>query len=299
MPEQQEGRQNELISKSENKSEKENRMKTIDKAVLEDYNSGSERGRLRTDLGLIEFERTKELLLETLPRPPAVIYDIGGGYGEYAWLLASWGYEVHLFDLSETNIRMSAELSAEYPSCALKASEVADAREIGRPDKSADAVLLMGPLYHITDKSERLLALEESRRLLRDGGVLYTAAITPYATLLWATTVYGVKNLLLEEAEFMEMVERELADGSHIKPTAGNYRGIGNSHFHSAAELRSAGFENTDIHGVVGAAWLAPDIDELWKHEKSREALMRTVRLLDGHEDIIGLSTHILGISRK
>ena len=29
-------------------------------------------------LGLIEFERTKEILLENLPKPPAVIYDIGG-----------------------------------------------------------------------------------------------------------------------------------------------------------------------------------------------------------------------------
>lgn len=278
-------------------------MKTIDSDVLAGYNAGNERNRLRTDLGLIEFERTKELMLETLPPPPAVIYDIGGGYGEYAWFLTSLGYEVHLFDLSETNIRMSGELAAEYPGFHLAASEAADAREIDRADKSADAVLLMGPLYHITAKRERLAAINESRRLLKDGGILYTAAITPYATLLWATTVFGKKNRLLEEAEFMEMVERELSDGSHIKPHSGNYRGIGNSHFHSAEELRSelrlAGFDDTEIHGVVGGAWLAPNIDELWKNEKSRAALMRTVRLLDGREDIIGLSTHILGISRK
>ena len=89
-------------------SRKEIVMKTIDKDVLAGYNAGVEKGRLHTDLGLIEFERTKELLLETLPPAPAVIYDIGGGYGEYAWWLASLGYRVHLFDLSETNIRLSA-----------------------------------------------------------------------------------------------------------------------------------------------------------------------------------------------
>ena len=90
-------------------------MKTIDNAVLAGYNAGIERDRLRTGIGLIEFERTKEILLEKLPKAPSVIYDIGGAYGEYAWWLASLGYEVHLFDLSVTNIAMSAELAAEYP----------------------------------------------------------------------------------------------------------------------------------------------------------------------------------------
>jgi hypothetical protein len=60
-------------------------MKTIDNAVLAGYNAGIERSRLRTGIGLIEFERTKEILRELLPKPPAVIYDIGGAYGEYAW----------------------------------------------------------------------------------------------------------------------------------------------------------------------------------------------------------------------
>lgn len=89
-------------------------MKTIDATVLAGYNAGIERDRLRTGIGLLEFERTKEILLEKLPAPPATIYDIGGAYGEYSWWLASLGYEVHLFDLSETNIEMSKELAAGY-----------------------------------------------------------------------------------------------------------------------------------------------------------------------------------------
>lgn len=278
-------------------------MKGIDEKVLEGYNLGAERNRLRTDLGLIEFERTKELLKEFLPPAPAVVYDIGGGYGEYSWWLASLGYKVHLFDLAETNIKMSAELSREYPNVSLEACEVCDAREIHRPDKSADAVLLMGPLYHIVERGERILAIQECKRLLKEGGTLFTAAITPYATLLWATTVFGTgNNRLLEDEGFLKMVERELCDGEHIKPDGGAYSGIGRSHFHSADELRKellqGGFGKTEIHGVVGGAWLAPNLDELWKDASAREALMKTVRLLDGKEDIIGLSTHILGISK-
>lgn len=278
-------------------------METIDKEVLAGYEAGIERGRLRTDLGLIEFERTKELLKAYLPLPPATVYDIGGGYGEYSWWLASLGYEVHLFDLSKGNIEMSKELGKEYPGCLLAASEVCDARKVPRPEKSADAILLMGPLYHIIGREERLCAIRESRRLLKAGGILFTAAITPYATLLWATTVFGTKNRLLEDSGFMNMVERELRDGEHIKPEGGPYSGIGRSHFHSAGELREelslGGFPETEIHGVVGCAWLAPNLDELWKNPGAKEALMKTVRFLDGREDIVGLSTHLLGISKN
>ena len=67
----------------------------MDKHGLSGYTAGAETGRLHRGLGMIEFARTKELLLETLPLPPAVIYDIGGAYGEYAFWLAGLGYEVH------------------------------------------------------------------------------------------------------------------------------------------------------------------------------------------------------------
>lgn len=49
----------------------------------------------------------------------------------------------------------------------------------------------------------------------------------------------------------------------------------------------------------MGGAWLCSNLDELWKNEVSREALMNTVRLLDKKEEIIGLSGHLLAISRK
>ena len=65
------------------------------------------------------------------------------------------------------------------------------------------------------------------------------------------------------------------------------------------AELKVGGFSETVVHGVMGGAWLAHNIDELWKNEKSRNALMNTVRLLDTHEEIIGLSCHLLAVLKR
>lgn len=282
-------------------------MKTIDTAVLAGYNAGIEKNRLRTGIGLIEFERTKEILLEELPKPPAVIYDIGGAYGEYAWWLASLGYEVHLFDLSETNIAMSAELASEYPRVKLASAMVCDARSVPRPDRSADAVLLMGPLYSITEYEERILALKESSRLLKNDGILFSAALTPYSVLVPRLAVYHKDDTEkwreLDDPAVISMIERALEDGCYINPEKKIAGGLGSTHLHTAKALREelsmGGFNTVTVHGVMGGAWLAPNLDELLANEETKAVLMKTVRMLDTHEEIIGLSGHLLAVSRK
>ncbi len=282
-------------------------MKSIENTVLAGYNAGIEKDRLRTGIGLIEFERTKEILLEKLPKPPAVIYDIGGGLGEYSWWLSSLGYEVHLFDVTVTNIKMSDELASEYPNISLTAAEVADARSIPRSDKSANAILFMGPLYSITEYEERILAIKECYRLLKDDGIMFTAGITPYSVLIPRITVYhsdrDKKRNELDDPAVIEMIERALHDGCYNNPEKKIARGHGSSHLHTAKALREellcGGFETSTVHGIMGGAWLAPNIDALWNNEESREALMKTVRMIDTHEEIIGLSGHLLAVSKK
>ena len=283
-------------------------MKTIDTAVLAGYNAGIERNRLRTGEGLIEFERTKEILMEKLPKPPAVIYDIGGGYGEYAWWLASLGYEVHLFDLSETNIAMSRELAEEYPGVTLKSAVVCDARAVPCPDNSADAVLFMGPLYSITEYEERICAIRECRRLLKEEGLLFSAALTPYSVLIPRLASYHKEGSRigkeLDDPAALAMIGRALEDGCYLNPDRKIIdHGLGSSHLHTAkalkAELAWGGFTTSSVHGILGGAWLAPNLEELMAKEDTRVVLMKTVHMLDTHEEIIGLAGHLLAVSRK
>ena len=268
-----------------------------EKLFLEKYNKGIEKNRLHKGLGLIEFARTKEILLEKLPPAPAVICDIGGAYGEYSYWLASLGYEVYLYDLSEKNIEMAHKFGKKC-GITLRCAEVADARSIPRPDESADAILLFGPLYHLTERTERNKCLAECKRLLKPGGLLFTANITAYASTLHFVSIYDKKRRpALDSDAVFEGLMRTVKTGVH---TGG---GLGLGYFHKPEELKTeiedAGFLDVDIRGVIGPCWLIRNLDRAWKNEKKRENIMRVVRLLEKEESIMGLSTHFLSISRK
>ena len=116
---------------------------------------------------------------------------------------------------------MSAELAEEYPRVKLASAMVSDARSVPRPDKSADAILLMGPLYSITEYEERILSIRESRRLLKDDGVLFSAALTPFSVLVPRIALYHIddskKRKELDDPAVISMIERAL-DTANICP---------------------------------------------------------------------------------
>ena len=110
------------------------------------YERGDELGRLATGSGEVELERTKEIILRHLPAAPAIVADIGGGPGRYALWLARLGYRVLHRDLMPLHVSQLRQSAAGEPGID---SAVADARDLDLGDHSADAVLLLGPLYHL------------------------------------------------------------------------------------------------------------------------------------------------------
>ena len=101
----------------------------------------------------------------------------------------------------------------------------------------------------------------------------------------------------------ISIIERALEDGCYINPEKKIASGLGSSHLHTAKALRDelseGGFDTATVHGVMGGAWLAPNLDELLANKETKAVLMKTVRMLDTHEEIIGLSGHLLAVSRK
>src|SRR5262249_56642964 len=123
------------------------------------YAAGAEAGRLALGPGRLEFARTQEVLRRFLPPPPAVVADVGGGPGLYACWLAGLGYEVHLTDPVPLHLAQAEAASRAQGGDPVASFTLGDARALERPDGGTDAVLLLGPLYHLTDRADRLMAL--------------------------------------------------------------------------------------------------------------------------------------------
>jgi 2-polyprenyl-3-methyl-5-hydroxy-6-metoxy-1,4-benzoquinol methylase len=148
----------------------------------EHYETGYERGRLAGGSSRIEFARTKELLRRFLPSAPATILDVGGGPGVYAAWLADEGYQVHLVDSLPLHVQQAtAAAQGRDPAFTV---EPGDARSLAQDDSSHDGVVMLGPLYHITERGEPVRALAEAKRVVRPGGMVAAAAISRFASLL-------------------------------------------------------------------------------------------------------------------
>ncbi len=261
------------------------------------YERGSEAARLFRGLGRLELARTTELLSRFLPPPSVVVYDVGGGPGVYACRLAAQGYAVHLVDAMPLHIEQARAASELQPAHPLASCSVGDARALGAASASADAVLLLGPLYHLTERADRLAALEEAHRILKPGGVLLAAGITRYASAL--------DGLLLEtlaDPDFVAIVERDLVDGQHRNPHDDRPY-FTTAFFHRPDELASevevAGFRGCRLLNIEGPGWLMPDFDERWQDSERREILLRVARYLEEVPSLLGIGSHLMAVARR
>jgi SAM-dependent methyltransferase len=270
----------------------------LDEKMLAYYEKGLERGRLPgAAAGRLEYLRTRELLSRHLPPAPAAVLDVGGGTGAYALPLAREGYSVYLIDPVPLHVRQAAASSENQPGTPLAGAEVGDACSLSQASETVDAVLLLGPLYHLTSREDRLRAFREAWRVVRPGGVVLAAAISRFAS-----TIDGLFNGFLAEEEFEAIVERDLGEGQHRNP--GERPGwFTTAYFHRPAELREeaeeAEFVVEGLFGIEGPAWPMPDLDA-WIEDPARRAkLLDAVRRVESEPELLGASAHLLLVGRR
>jgi ubiquinone/menaquinone biosynthesis C-methylase UbiE len=222
--------------------------------------------------------------------------DVGGAAGAYSLWLAEAGFDVHLVDASERLVREARQRSANAAR-AVAAFSVSDARQLPDDDESADAVLVMGPLYHLTRRADRLAALAEARRVLRNDGLVAVAAISRCAS-----TLDGLARELTLDPRFVAIRDRDLLDGQH-RNSGDNTTYFTTSYFHRpddlAGELVEAGFDDTAVLGVEGPGWLMSDFGERWADPVRRSELLRAARVLEREPSILGASAHLIGLGWK
>jgi len=265
--------------------------------VLGFYALGLEERRLDDDYFPLERARTQELVLRHLPPPPGVVLDVGGAAGAYAFWLAERGYEVHLIDPVPLHVRQAEEASRARPSGRLASARVGDARALDFADSSASAVLLLGPLYHLTERGDRLAALGEARRALRPGGLVFAAAISRFASLL-----DGLRGAVFEDDAFARIVERDLRDGQHRNDT-GKAQYFTTAFFHHpdelSAEVRDAGLTLIGLFAVEGPAALLPGFAGRWRDPQDRERVLALLRRVEGEPALLGVSPHLMAVGQE
>lgn len=273
----------------------------LDPEIAAHYASGYEATRLEQGLSRVEAARTREIVGRYLPHPlagarPAVILDVAGGAGAYACWLAGQGYTVHLRDAHPLHVELARRAAAQA-GCRLESAEVGDARRLELPDSSVDAVLLLGPLYHLPDRADRLQALREARRVLRPGGVTFAAGISRFASLH-----DGLQHGYLDDPIFRSILECDLRDGQHRNPT--NHPAyFTTAYFHHPDELRAelaeSGLTVAATLAVEGPAGLVPDFIACWDNPERREHLLAAIRAVEAEPSLLGVSPHLLVVAHK
>jgi SAM-dependent methyltransferase len=266
-------------------------------AIAAHYASGYEADRLHQGAGQLDRERSRELLGRFLPAAPATVLDIGGGPGGHACWLAARGYRVHLIDLTPLHIELARQASARQPEAPLASTEVGDACALSWGSATADAVVLFGPLYHLTDRADRCQALREAYRVLRPGGILLAAAISRFASAL-----DGLCRGFLKDAQFAAIVRGDLTDGQHRNPT-GRPEYFMDTFFHHPDELRAevaeVGFVRANIYGVEGPGWLVSEFDAWWGNGEYRDRLLQLARALQTEPSLLGASAHLMAVASR
>ena len=257
-------------------------MEPLQRFYADEYDEGV---RLtRSPHGRLEFARTVELLERVLPAAPASVLDVGGGTGVYARWLAAAGYDVTLVDLVADHVQQAARIEGVR-------AIVGDARTLECDTDAFDAVLLLGPLYHLPETLDRAAALTEARRVLRPGAPIAAAAIGRYAGLLDLGAHAG-----LDVATELRVLAT-LETGRH-DPRLGFTIAYLHRPEELHAELEAAGFRDVEVFGVEGPSGPALDAHGIDRIDEFLPAALRCARIAERDPALINASAHLLGLAR-
>jgi SAM-dependent methyltransferase len=265
---------------------------TVPDDVLGFYESGAEADRLRAGEGALELLRTQELLARFLPAG-ARVADVGGAAGHYAAWLADEGHDVDLVDPAPSQVEAARERAGDPPRFR---AHVGHALALDFADDTFDAVLLLGPLYHLPDRDDRIAALQEARRICRPGGVVVGAGITRFAPLLNV-----VASGTVADDSIWTNVQDETRTGRRV-PAQRRNSPFPDAWFHLpeelAVEFGRAGIALELLAGVEGLGRFVPDLDGWLADPQRRERLLEIARLTETDPHVMAVSFHVLAVGR-
>jgi SAM-dependent methyltransferase len=246
------------------------------------------------DLFPVEFAITARQLERWIPEG-AMVAEVGVGGGQYSELLARRGCRLHLVDVSQRLLEATvARLRAGGLQTQLIGSNCASATELDYlPAQAFDAVLLLGPLYHLDTLAARQKAMREAARVLKREGLLFAAGINRLAYL--RDLFREAPHKVLARSTFHEQFLRDgKLDPEHAPP-------IGYAHLTTVAE-----FKDLFADDFAEAAFLAIEsFSGPWQQSWTALPAPEAAAWLDLIErtatmpEAMGITDHFLYIGRR
>ena len=269
-------------------------MERFPDEIVEHYDREiDEAQRITRGMGQLELLRTREICPAASPSGSSA----GPGRrrrhrGARRLARLRWPH-VHLIDRVPRHVAQVRQLD---PRLGHITAAVGDARGLPAAQASFDAVLLLGPLYHLTERADRVRALQEATRVVGPVGVVFAAAISRFASLF-----DGLAREFLFDPEFLPIVERDLREGQHRNPQRRPHW-FTTAYLHHPEELRAevadAGLEVLELVGVEGLAGSLPQLDRRWQSARDRELILWSARVVEAEPSLLGLSAHLLAVAR-
>jgi SAM-dependent methyltransferase len=257
------------------------------------YNSDPEREHCRLEQHQLEYDLTWRYLNQYLPSQGAIL-EIGAATGRYTLELAKRGYMLTAVDLSAALIEGCRKSIADEGLERQVRLVVADARDLGEvAEKGFDAVLLMGPLYHLIVEADRKAALKEAFDRLREGGIIFSSFISRFGIM--GDLLKNIPSWIEDQAEVRSLLERGKRPDDFPR---GGFRG----YFAQISEIaplhEAIGFETLTVVGVEPA--ISADDESYNKLQgKQRQLWLELFYEISAERSIIGASRHLLYIGKK
>ena len=251
------------------------------------YGNYDENGRLLTRAGHVEFVTTMHFIEKYLT-PGARILEVGAATGRYSHTLARMGYRVDAVELVEHNIEIFNELTQPGEAVTIRQGNAVDLSAFA--DNTFDLTLILGPMYHLFEESDRRQALQEAVRVTKQGGVIFAAYCMLDACILCYGFAQNELNSLIRDnridltdftqiphrLDFFHLCRREEIDALRS--------GLGVTQLHFAAA------EGYAKH--MEAALAAMD-------EETYNLFLRYHLHTCERQDMVGISHHTVDIFRK
>jgi S-adenosylmethionine-dependent methyltransferase len=258
------------------------------------YDASAEKEGRRLEVHQLERDMTWHYLDKYLPRQGKIL-EIGAATGAYTVMLAKRGYPVTAVDFAPSLLEVCRKRAKAEGVGGKVTCITADGRDLSPVTASDyDAVLMMGPFYHLVLEADRRQALAEATCKLKKGGVIFSTFISRFG--IWNDIIQNYP----QQIEWPGWFEPMFVKGSQDIPE--EFRGKAFRGYFAATEEitpfhEKMGFKTLALAGIETAGVR----DELYNalQGKKRQLWLDFLFKISTEKSIIGASNHLLYVGIK